>query len=145
MLRAWRIPHALFRLLARATRASLTRISNLPQRPGRSTPRHDSPTNENASNPDACSNFVQHQVAGDFKDEVANEENPKGQPILVGRDTQLLVHRPACQADVRSVKEGNDVQQEEKWNDPDSHPGDCPCLWQKRHGLQFAGKGHAPE
>src|SRR5262249_24418086 len=73
---------------------------------------NNSPTNQNPCNPDAWSNLVQHQVAGYFKEEIAEEEYSKEQSKLLAGDCQLLVHRQGCNTDVDPVKISNDVQDE---------------------------------
>ena len=65
------------------------------RRPGRDEAgqrRYNSPANQYSSDPDPRSDFMQEQIAGDFKDEVAEKENPEDQSELLAGDGQLSVH-----------------------------------------------------
>jgi hypothetical protein len=70
-------------------------------------------------NPDPSSDFVQQQIAGDFKDEVAEKENPKDQSVLLAGDGQLFVHRQRRKPNVEAIEKGNDEKQEDKGKNPD--------------------------
>src|SRR5215469_18563849 len=53
---------------------------------------NDSPTDQYASNPNTRSNSVHEQVAGYFKNEVAQEEDSRDQSKLLTGNSQFLVH-----------------------------------------------------
>src|SRR5881392_1200841 len=80
---------------------------------------HESPGNQNACNPDAAAELVQEQVAGDFKKEIAQKENPGDQTELLAGDCQFLVHRQRREPNVDPVEKADDVQQENKGENPD--------------------------
>src|ERR1700740_3356195 len=82
--------------------------------------RHNSPANQDSSDPDACSDFVQEQVAGDFKEEVAKKENPEDQSVLLACDRQLSVSRQRRKPNVDAIEKGNDEKQEDKGKNPDA-------------------------
>src|SRR5438093_2445059 len=49
---------------------------------------HKSPSKQDSGDPDARSDLVQQQIAGDFKKEVAKEENPENESELLAADGQ---------------------------------------------------------
>jgi len=83
--------------------------------------RHNSPADQYSSDPEPCSDLVQQQIAGDFKDGVAEKENPKDQSELLACDSQLSVHRQCRKSNIDSVEKGNDEKQEDKGKNPDAH------------------------
>src|SRR6266446_5259136 len=83
--------------------------------------RHSSPGNQNASNPDAGADFVQQQVARNSKEQVAEKEDPGEQTELLARDRQFLVHRQRRKPNVDPVEKADDVQQENKGDNPDPY------------------------
>ena len=83
--------------------------------------RHNSPAKQYSGDPDPRSDLVQQQIAGDFKDRVAEKENPKDQSELLACDSQLSVHRQRRKPNVDSVEKGNDEKQEDKGKNPDPH------------------------
>jgi hypothetical protein len=64
---------------------------------------------------------VQQQIAGDFKDGVAEKENPEEQTVLLAGDGQLFVHRQGCKPDVDPVKKANDEKNEDIGENPNPH------------------------
>jgi len=62
--------------------------------------RHNSPANQYSGDPDSRPDLVQQEVAGDFKEEVAEKENPEEQSVLLATDGQLFVHRQRRKSNV---------------------------------------------
>ena len=70
--------------------------------------RYNSPANQYSSDPDPRSDFMQEQIAGDFKDEVAEKENPEDQSELLAGDGQLSVHGQRRKPNIVAIEYGND-------------------------------------
>src|SRR6267143_3535812 len=110
--------------------------------------RHNSPANQYSGDPDARADFVQQQIAGDFKDGVAEKENPKEQSVLLAADGQLFVHRQRRKPNVDAIEKGYDEKNEDKGKNPDPHFPDRSGL--DAHGTSggFVGqdspRGEAP-
>ena len=98
---------------------------------------HDSPSNQNACNPDAGADFVQQQVTRNSKEQVAEKEDPSEQTELLARDRQLLVHRQRRKPNVDPVEKADDVQQENKGENPDPHFPNRSGLDGLRTGIYF--------
>jgi len=60
-------------------------------------------------------------LAGNFKEEITDKENPKDQSELLASDGQLFVHRQRGKPNVDAVEEGNDVKKKNERNDPNLH------------------------
>jgi hypothetical protein len=60
-------------------------------------------------------------LAGNFKQEITDKENPKDQSELLASDGQLFVHRQRGKPNVDAVEEGNDVKKKNERNDPNLH------------------------
>src|SRR5215471_6886782 len=93
---------------------------------------HYSPAKQYPCNPDARSEFVQQQVAGYFKNEVAKKEDSREEPILLAGDSQLLVHDECREPNVDSVEDGIYQENENEGNDPRPHFAKCSlsnCGW----------------
>ncbi len=73
--------------------------------------RYDSPANENPSDPDSRSNLMQHQIARDLKQKIAEKENTNQQSKLLAGDGQLLVHRQRGKPNIDPVEIGDDIQE----------------------------------
>jgi len=71
---------------------------------------------------------VQQQIAGNFKDEVAEKENAKEQSVLLARDGQLFVHRQRREPNVDPVKKANYEKKEDKGKNLNSYFLDCSRL-----------------
>jgi hypothetical protein len=113
---------------------------------------HNSPGNQDARNPDACPDSVEQQIAWDFKEEVAEKENPSDKSELLAGDGQLLVHRQGSKADVDAVEKCNDVEKPNEGKNPDfQFPNrsalDDPCtdagLVRRGHSSQSAGSSQS--
>src|SRR5712692_4984545 len=61
------------------------------------------------------------RLLGNFKDEVAEKENPDEQSKLLAGDTQLIVHRQRGEPNVDPVEIGNDVEKQYEGKNPDPH------------------------
>jgi hypothetical protein len=66
-----------------------------------------------------CSDLMQQEIAGNFKDDIADEENPGYEPKLLARDSQFLVHRQGGKPNIDAVDKRHDVKNEEKGKKPD--------------------------
>src|SRR5262249_54537382 len=71
---------------------------------------YDPPTDQDAGNPNPCSDLVQEQIAWDLKEEVPAKENAREQSELGTRDGQGGVHCQGRETNVDAVEEGNNVQ-----------------------------------
>jgi hypothetical protein len=71
---------------------------------------------------------VQQQIAGNFKDGVAEKENPEEQTVLLAGDGQLFVHRQGREPDVDPVKKANYEKKEDKGKNLNPHFLDCSRL-----------------
>jgi len=80
--------------------------------------RHQSPTQKNARNPDARSHLVQDQIAGNFEKEISDEENSRGDSILLAAQAQVPVHRQLGKADIHPVNHRDDIKQEQVRDQP---------------------------
>ena len=103
---------------------------------------HNSPGNQNASNPDACSNSVQQQITGDFKEEITEKENTGEQTELLVGDAQVFIHRQCCESNIGPVEIGNNVQKKEKGKNPDPHFPKRSGLDGHRAGAYFVAHTH---
>ncbi len=59
---------------------------------------HDSPRNQNASDPNPRPDPVHQQIAGNLTNDVADEEDSRDQPKLLAADAQFPVHRQCSEA-----------------------------------------------
>jgi len=50
---------------------------------------------------------VQQQIARDFKEKIAEKENPEDQSELLAGDRQLPVHRQRREPNVDAIEKGN--------------------------------------
>ena len=82
--------------------------------------RDDAPGDDDAADPDARSDLVQHDVAGDFEGEVAEEEDAGANSIDAVAELEITQHLKFGEAYVNAVDVGNDVADHE-----DRH--DAPC------------------
>src|SRR6266705_4160204 len=89
---------------------------------------HESPGNQNACNPDPAAELVQEQIAGNFKKEIAQKEDPGDQTELLAGNRQLLVHRQRRKPNVDPVEKADDVQQEKKGQYPGPYFPNRSCL-----------------
>src|SRR5437667_12399616 len=98
---------------------------------------HESPGNQNACNPDPAAELVQEQVAGNFKKEIAQKEDPGDQTELLAGDRQLLVHRQRRKPNVDPVEKADDVQQKKKRENQDTQFPNSSCLDGDRTGDSY--------
>jgi len=68
-----------------------------------SATRQHSPPQQNAGDPDARADLMEQQIAGNFQDDIAQEENARREAKLSGGDTQLAVHGEGREPDVDAV------------------------------------------
>ena len=61
---------------------------------------------------------MQQKIAGDFKEEVAEEENTEEQSALLAGDGQLSVHRQRRKPNVDTIEKGNNEEEEDKGKNP---------------------------
>jgi hypothetical protein len=86
---------------------------------------HKTPDDHDPGNPDTGSDPLQDQVAGDFKQKIANEEKTGTQTVNTSEygiiNAQHLPELQFCKTNVNTVDVCNDIAKEKKGNQP---PGD---------------------
>ena len=90
--------------------------------------RDRSPSNQNAGDPDPCSDFVQQQITGNFKKEVTDKKDSEDQSELLASDGQLFVHGQRGKADVDTVEEGHDKKKKDEGDDPELYFPNDLCI-----------------
>jgi hypothetical protein len=71
---------------------------------------------------------MQDEVAGNLTQKVSPEKDSSRQSELLAGDSQLTIHGQRGESDIDPVEEGNDIEQEEKRQEPDPEfPYRC-CL-----------------
>jgi hypothetical protein len=80
---------------------------------------HNAPTEQNSGDPDARPDLMQQEIARNFKDDIADEENPGYEPKLPTGDSQFLVHRQGGKPNIDAVDKRDDVKNEQKGKKPD--------------------------
>ena len=81
--------------------------------------------------PDASSDLVQQEIAGDLEKAVTEKENPGCESELLAGHRQLLVHRQRGEPDVDAVNERDNIENEQERQESelqlsDGPPFDCP-------------------
>ena len=85
---------------------------------------------QDASDPNTCSNLVKDEIARDLKQEVAPEENSGGESELLARDRQFAIHSQRRKPQVDSVNESNDIERKEERQQSDPEfPDRCRFDW----------------
>ena len=88
-------------------------------RPGRADERgaagDDAPGDEDAADPDARADLVQDEVAGDFEEEVAEEEDAGAEAVDALRELEVAEHLQLGEADVDAIDVGDDVGERAGW------------------------------
>src|SRR2546430_4165263 len=103
---------------------------------------HKSPSKQDSGDPDARSDLVQQQIAGDFKKEVAKKENPENESELLAADGQLFVHWERRKPNVGAINEGNDKKHKNKWENPGAYFLDSSGADGHRVSSCFNGHNH---
>ena len=83
--------------------------------------RDDAPGEQDAGDPLARADTVQDQVAGDLREEVADEEHPGAEAEHRLREVERVLHRQFREADVHAIQVGAEIAQHEH---RDQAPGD---------------------
>src|SRR5215469_5663243 len=78
------------------------------------------PRDQDACYPYTSSDFVKDEVAGDLEQKVTPEKDSGCESELLAGDGQFAIHRQRCKSDVDAVEESNDIEHEEKRQQPDS-------------------------
>src|SRR6266478_1419054 len=78
---------------------------------------------------------------------ISNRKYPKKKipatnPKLLAADRQFLVHRQRRKPDVDTIKKGDDVQNEHKWNNPHSQFVNCLSFEGRNSSGCFVGHDH---
>lgn len=68
---------------------------------------------------------VSRQVAGQFKQETAEEEDPGAYPVNERGDPQILVHRERGEPDVDSIDLSDQIQQHQVGHEPRGNLFEC--------------------
>jgi hypothetical protein len=79
---------------------------------------HDSPRDQYTSNPNSRAELVQQQAAGYFKNKITAKKYSCEKAKLLASNSQLLVHRQSCKANVDPVEEGDHHQNENERDHP---------------------------
>ena len=82
------------------------------------------------------SDFVKDEVAGDLEQKVTPEKDSGCESELLAGDGQFVIHRQRRKSDVDAVEESNDIEHEEKCQEPDSEFPDRCCLDGIRNGTR---------
>ena len=61
---------------------------------------------------------MQDQIAGNFEKEISDEENSRGDSILLAAQAQILVHRQLGKTNIHPVNHRDDVKQEQVGDQP---------------------------
>ena len=69
--------------------------------------------NEDAAYPDASADFVEDDVAGDFEDEIAQEEDASSEAVDALGELEVGEHLQLGEADVDAIDVRDDVAEEE--------------------------------
>src|SRR5574337_460593 len=83
--------------------------------------RQDAPGDQDAGDPHPRAVLVEHHVARHFEEEVADEEDARGEAEGFAAERQVRIHLQRRIADVGAIQVGDDVEQEDEGHDP---PGD---------------------
>jgi len=83
--------------------------------------RDDSPTDHDAGDPEPGSGAVEDDVAGDFEEEVAKEEDAGAGGKDGVREPGDVVHGQFGETDVDAVDVGEDVTGEENGDEPEGN------------------------
>jgi len=70
------------------------------------------PGDHDPSDPKARADLLHDNVAGDLEDEIAPEEDPRGEAELGGTHVQVTAHRKGGKSDVDAVDVGQQVSQD---------------------------------
>src|SRR6516165_5421376 len=85
---------------------------------------NQSPTEQNARDPDASTDLVQKVIARNFEEKISEEEDATQKAELLAGDRQFPVHGQGGEANVDPVDEGNDKDHEEKRNEAHAYLAD---------------------
>src|SRR5574337_1320146 len=108
-----------FLMIRRPPRSTLFPYTTL-FRSGRQR-REDAPGNQDAGDSHPRAVLVEHHVARHFEEEVADEEDARGEAEGFAGKRQVRIHLQGRVADVGAIQVGDDVEQEDEGHDP---PGD---------------------
>ena len=83
----------------------------------------DAPGEQDARDPLARADAVQDQVAGDFREKIADEEDAGAKSEHRLGETQRVLHRQLGEADVHAIEIGAEITEHQQRQQP---PGDPP-------------------
>ena len=83
--------------------------------------RQDRPAHHDARDPAPCAHAMQHHVAGNLEQEVADEEDARAEAVHRVGELQRLLHAQLGESDVDAVEIGRDVAQEQQRDQPPRH------------------------
>ena len=101
----------------------------------------DAPRDQNARDPDTRADPVEHEIAWNLEDEVAEEEDPDGKAVLRARDPEILVHRQRREPDVDPIQEGDGVQEKNERQNVEANLADGRG---REAGFRAIGDGRHP-
>lgn len=90
--------------------------------------RDGAPSDQNARDLDAGADAMEQKIAWHLEQEVAKKEDTGDEPELLAGDDKFAIHGQCRKSDVDAVEEGNDVENEEKRQQPDPELSNGRCL-----------------
>ncbi|KAG0161844.1 hypothetical protein DFQ30_005315, partial [Apophysomyces sp. BC1015] len=82
--------------------------------------RNHAPRDHDPRHPSACADAMQNDVAGDFHEEVRDEEEAGAQPVDGLGEMQILGHPQLGEADIDPIQICNHITQQQEGKDPPS-------------------------
>src|SRR5262249_40829000 len=86
--------------------------------------RHDSPADQDPGDPPSCADALENQVARDFEEAVANEEQSRSLAKLRVVQPEIFLQRGRGESDVDAIEVGDHVTDEGEWNQPPDDAAD---------------------
>jgi hypothetical protein len=84
----------------------------------------DAPADHDAGDPDPRTDPLEEQVGRHLEQEVGDEEQPGAEPERRLVEPERLVHMQLGEADIDAIEIGNEVTQDQKWNQAPHHLAD---------------------
>ncbi|MNE03021.1 hypothetical protein D3C80_955100 [compost metagenome] len=95
------------------------------------------PGDHDPREPAPCAEAVEHQVAGDFQQEVADEEQPGAKTVGGIAQADVCAHVQFGEADRGAVHIGDQVQQDQEGNQFQRDAADKPQFLAHENGLRL--------
>ena len=91
-------------------------------------PREDAPGEHDPGDPLARAEALQHQVGGDFEHKVGEEEDTGAKPERGLGQADIMAHGELGETHVHPVEIGNEVAQDQEWQQPHRDAAKSPAL-----------------